>query len=81
MIFGTLFLIGLYASTASGQGFVCGFGLDAKEATGQTEQFHFQNPTFYRSGTIRPVILFGKFKGDEDPLVLTKLKNREGVER
>ena len=70
-------LIGLYASGTWGQDFVCGFHLTQESengAVGATGHTHGD----YRAGTIRPVVLFGKFNGAGDP-DLTELWDREGV--
>ena len=76
MLFMVFFLLGVYASAADSQdfGFVCGFGLDREEgATGQSSHVDF---SFYQSGTVRPVILFGKLKSPDDPFSLTQLEGR-----
>ena len=70
-------LIGLYASGTWGQDFVCGFHLTQESengAVGASGHTHAD----YRAGTIRPVVLFGKFNGAGDP-DLTGLYDREGV--
>ena len=76
MLFLVFFSIGVYASAADSQDFdfVCGFGLDREEgATGQSSHVDF---SFYQSGTVRPVILFGKLKSPDSPFSLTQLKGR-----
>ena len=83
MLFFVLFLVGFYTQTAQGQAlsipdFACGYGygLYPQEVTGR---IHGQNPAFYRSGTIRPVLLFGKFKDSNDPVHLDSLQSRAGI--
>ena len=78
MLFLVFFLLGVYTSAAGSQDFVCGFGLETEE--GVTGQFHSDNESFYQSGTVRPVLLFGKLKDADDPFSLTKLKDRNGHE-
>ena len=80
MLFLVFCLIGVYASAAGSQdfGFVCGFGLDREE--GVKGQIHDLDLSFYQSGTVRPVILFGKLKDAADPFSLTRLKDRNGNE-
>lgn len=81
MLFLVFFLSGVYASTAGSQdfGFVCGFEPSREE--GATGQQH-SSFSFYQSGTVRPLILFGKLKsespGAPDPFSLTQLKDRNG---
>ena len=82
--FSGVFFLGVYASAAGSQDFLCGFGLDAegatgaKRATGQSSRS--PNFSFYQSGTVRPLILFGKLKSPDDPFSLTQLKDRNGNE-
>ena len=86
MLFLVFFLLGVYASAAGSQdfGFVCGFGLDREAgAKGQSRQSGPLRPvnfSFYQSGTVRPLILFGKLNSpdDDDPFSLTQLKDRNG---
>ena len=80
MLFLLLFLLGVCASAAGSQnfGFLCGFGLDREE--GVTGQIHELDVSFYQSGTVRPLILFGKFKDAANPFYLTKLKDQNGNE-
>ncbi|MCE2449744.1 MAG: M6 family metalloprotease domain-containing protein [Candidatus Latescibacteria bacterium] len=86
MLFLVLFLLGIYASAAGSQdfGFVCGFGLDreagAKGQSRQSQQLRPANFSFYQSGTVRPLILFGKLNRPDDPFSLTQLKDRNGDE-
>ena len=74
MLFLVFFSLGIYASAAGSQDFVCGFGLNREE--GATGQIHDLDLPFYQSGTVRPVILFGKLKDAADPFSLTQLKGR-----
>lgn len=71
MLFLLLFLLGVCASAAGSQDFdfFCGFRLDREE--GVTGQIHELDVSFYQSGTVRPLILFGKFKDAADPFYLT----------
>ena len=73
MFFLVFFWLGIYASAAGSQDFLCGFGLDREE--GATGQRH-SSFSSYQSGTVRPVILFGKFKDAADPFSLTQLKGQ-----
>ena len=80
MLFVVFFLLGVYASAAGSQdfGFVCGFEPSREE--GATGQIHDLYLPFYQSGTVRPLILFGKLKSESpdapDPFSLTNLKGR-----
>ena len=47
---------------------------------GSTEKSVSASVAFYQSGTVRPLILFGKLKDAADPFYLTKLKDRNGNE-
>ena len=84
MLFVVFFLLGVYASAAGSQdfGFVCGFEPSREE--GATGQIHDLDLSFYQSGTVRPLILFGKLKSESpdasDPFSLTQLKDRNGNE-
>ena len=80
MLFLVFFLLGVYASAAGSQDFLCGFGLNAEGATGQsaTRQSRPVNFSFYQSGTVRPLILFGKLNSPDDPFSLTQLEDRNG---
>ncbi len=68
-------LAGLYASSAWGQEFGCGFGLGPEGVSGASGTSS-HNVAYYQSGTIKPLILFGTFKGVAGK-TLTKLQNRE----
>ena len=78
MFFRVFFLLSIYASAAGSQdfGFVCGFESSREE--GATVRFHDLDLSFYRSGTVRPLILFGKLNTLDDPFSLTQLKDRNG---
>ena len=80
MLFVVFFLVGVYASAAGSQDFLCGFGLDREE--GATGQIHDLYLPFYQTGTVQPLILFGKLKSESpdapDPFSLTQLKDRNG---
>ena len=80
MLFWMFFLLGVYASAAGSQdfGFVCGF--EPGREAGATGQIHDLDLPFYQSGTVRPLILFGKLKSPDDPFSLTQLKDRNGNE-
>ena len=65
-------LAGLYASSAWGQEFGCGFGLGPEGASGASSH----NLAYYQSGTITPLILFGTFQGIPGK-TLTALQDRE----
>ena len=60
MLFCVFALLSLYAASAHGQGFVCGYEPSEDEVSGQTSHL-----AFYRSSTagdpIKVLILFGKF--------------------
>ena len=79
MLFLMLFLLGVCASAAGSQDFdfVCGFGLDREE--GVTGQIHELDVSFYQSGTVRPLILFGKLKDAADPFYLTSSRIKMGM--
>ena len=73
MIVPVLLLVGLYAARAGGQDFVCGY------APGEGSFASASEKAFYRSGTITPLVLFGKLKGSSDPINIkdrNKLKDR-----
>ena len=78
MLFWMFSLLGVYASAAGSQdfGFVCGFEPSREE--GATGQIHNLDLPFYQSGTVRPLILFGKLKSPDNPFSLTQLKDRNG---
>ena len=82
MLFLMFFLLGVYASAAGSQdfGFVCGFEHRPSRAARATIQSNPVNFSFYQSGTVRPLILFGKLKSPDDPFSLTQLKDRNGNE-
>ena len=72
-----LLLVTLWTSRAEAQGFVCGFRPASesegvpKGVSGATGDVAEQDKdAFYRSGTIHPVIVFGKFKDQEAPINL-----------
>ena len=77
-------LIVFHGSVTWGQEFACGFHLTQESedgavgASGHAVGASGHNEADYRDGTIRPVVLFGKFNGagNED---LTELWDREGV--
>ena len=81
MLFGTLMLLSLYAASAHGQDFVCGYGL-GEEATGT-----YHGDPFYRRGNTDPtklgellvLPLFGKFQSAADPsdINLKRLKDKD----
>ena len=82
MLFCAFMLLSLYAATAHGQDFVCGYGLGGEEAT---VTYH-KDRNFYRgnSPTQKPIQvlpLFGKFKDMEVPewMDLSSLLDRKGV--
>ena len=77
MIILLFLLMGLYASETLGQDFVCGFRATEESESGAVGASG-HNIAEYRSGTIRPLILFGKFDGAADR-TLTALWDREGV--
>ena len=73
-----LLLTGLCTSIAWGQDFVCGY-----EPPSESErQQAVRSPASYRTATISPLVLFGKFSDAEDPFVLDddNYKDREGNE-
>ena len=80
MLFLVFFLLGFYASAAGSQdfGFVCGFEHRPSGVEGATGQSSPVNFSFYQSGTVRPLILFGKLNSPDDPFSLTQLKDRNG---
>lgn len=74
-----LFLLtSLYSSSTWGQDFVCGFGLAPESESGQVVGARGHNPAFYRSQTIQPLVLFGRFDDAADR-TLTTLWDHEGV--
>ena len=82
MLFLILFFLSVCASAAGSQDFdfVCGFGLfgpDREE--GVTGQIHELDVSFYQSGTVRPLILFGKLKDAADPFYLTSSRIKMGM--
>ena len=80
MLFLVFFLLGIYASAAGSQdfGFVCGFEPRPSRVGGATRQSSSVDFSFYQSGTVRPLILFGKLNTLDDPFSLTQLKDRNG---
>ncbi len=78
MIILLFLLISLYSSSTWGQDFVCGFGLAPESENDQVMGASGHNPAFYRSQTIQPLVLFGRFDGAADR-TLTTLWDREGV--
>ena len=67
-------LIGLRASLTWGQDFACGF--EGSKSGAQGASGHSE--AYYRSGTIRSPVLFGKFNGARDR-GLTRLYDRDGL--
>ena len=61
MFFRVLMLLSLYAVSAHGQGFICGYDLSPEGASGQTSHS-------LRTGTHNVLVLFGNFQGAADPL-------------
>ena len=81
-----LLLIMLYAPRAGAQEFLCGYSLmleaeGVRTAVGESSSTTQTYDADYRSGTIHPVVLFGKFKNQEpDPIDLNALLlDREGI--
>ena len=84
MISLVLLLVMLYASRTEAQDFLCGFSLvreseDIQEAAPKVTQETDQLDGHYQSGTIHPVIVFGKFKNQDDPANLDALLDRDGL--
>ena len=80
MLFLVFFLLGVYASAAGSQdfGFVCGFEPGPSREARATVRIHDLDLSSYQSGTVRPLILFGKLNSPDDPFSLTQLKDRDG---
>ena len=82
MKFLVLLLVILYASRTGAQEFVCGFSLVSESEGVRTAVSRSSSTTqddlYYRSGTIHPVIVFGKFKDMPNPVNLNALQDREG---
>ena len=84
MKFLVLLLIILYVSRSGAQEFTCGFSLasefeDVQGAVGVSSSTSQADDAYYRSGTIHPVIVFGKLKDKDAPANLNALLDREGV--
>jgi len=78
MKFLVLLLIIFCFSRAEAQEFICGFTAEGRGAIDASSSAT-QDDAYYRNGTIRPLILFGKFKGQPDPVDLNALLDREGI--
>ena len=86
MNFLVLLLVVLYAARAETQDFVCGFRPPpesegaSKAVQGTGDVVEQEMDAYYRSGTIHPVIVFGKFKDQDAPVNLSDpLLDREGL--
>ena len=80
MLFCAVILLSLYVATAHSQDFVCGYGLGGDEVTAAAAK---EIASSLRSSSTDPIYvlpLFGKFKDQDDPITLNKLKDRDGKE-
>ena len=68
MLFRVLMLLSLYAASAHGQDFICGYDPTRDGATGQSSHQH--NPFFQTATQTAPIdilVLFGQFTDDRRP--------------
>ena len=78
MLFRVFILLSLYAATAHGQDFVCGYGLGEDGVIAASSE---EIASYSSSSSTDPIYvlpLFGKFKDQKDPMDLNNLLDRDG---